>query len=168
LEGEGGRKKEKGKRRTLRNDGLQLPPAHHQTQLLPRAQRAPAFLAHLDDPASAVAVLGVLPQWPHARAEEVHAGLEREVVPGEVVVDLVEGGDVGHGRGEQRRRAARARLGVPEAEDVLEGERPHALEHVLVEEGRGAGAGWGLRSGLRVGGRGQGEGWGGGCYYCGH
>jgi len=70
----------------------------------------------------------------------MHAVFQRQGVPREVVVDLVEGGDVGDGGGEEAGVGGRG-FGVPEAEDVLEGEGAHALEDVFVEEAGGAAAG---------------------------
>lgn len=64
----------------------------------------------------------------------MHAVFQRQAVPREVVVDLVEGGDVGDGGGEEAGVAAGGGFCVPEAEDVLERERAHALEDVFVEE----------------------------------
>ena len=87
---------------TGRNSSLQLAAAAHEADLLPDLDGAAVLAPDLDGPGPAVQVLRVLPQWAHAGAEDVHAVHEAQRLPGEVVVDTVEGADVGHVLGQQR------------------------------------------------------------------
>ena len=106
--------------------GLQLAADDHDGQLLEQAEAAAVLAPRLHHPAAARPVLHVFPQGLHAGAEHVHSVLEGEGGEGEVVVDAVEGGDVGDGVGEERERVGAGGGGgllVVEGVDVLEGER---------------------------------------------
>lgn len=100
-------------------------------------------LGHAEAPTTALSILRVLPHGAHAFAEDMHAVAQADLVPGVVVVDAVEGRDVGDVSVEDVQPVVvggRVRvLVVPDCPVILEGQRAKLAEDVLVEGFAGRG-----------------------------
>ncbi len=120
---------------TLSDCGLQFPSTTQEANLLPQPDVSIVLRPHPDQPASALPVLRVFPQWLHAGAEDVDAVAVPDLGPRQIVEDAVEGtyvGDVLDQRGQQV-LVLGVGLGVPHGPPVLERERAQLGDDHLVQ-----------------------------------